>query len=380
MTRPDRDPVTLRGISSRAWEHPADRGALVALRELRGFDIILRKLASLMSERKFRLQFLGNGIRVDRHQYAKVHQAYLQVAATLDVEDPPELYVTRSPDLGGLTIGIDRPIVSITSGSVAMLDDDELRFLLAHELGHAVSGHALYRSMLIWVLRLTSGLSWLPIGSVGLRIIAAALAEWQRKSELTADRAGLLAVQNPAVATRLLARIAGGGDLSQIDIAAFLEQAKEYESGGDLRDSLIKLVMLEQMTHDVPVERAAALQQWVGDGEYQAILNGEYVRRDEDDSVSISAEAKEAARHYKEAFNNSSDPLANMVRRLRDKVVPTERLCTPRAPARRQLGLPFHPWTSITCARTRTCCRRSSNTNAFGLRRYPAGRQAWHSG
>lgn len=324
MTRPDREAVILRGISSRAWEHPADRGALVALRELRGFDIVLRKLASLMSERKFRLQFLGSGIRVDRHQYAQVHQAYLQVAATLDVTDPPELYVTRHPDLGGLTIGIDRPIVSITSGSVQMLDEDELRFLLAHELGHAVSGHALYRSMLMWVLRLTSGLSWLPVGSVGLRVIAAALSEWQRKSELTADRAGLLAVQNPAVATRVLARIAGGGDLSQVDIAAFMEQAKEYEGGGDLRDSLIKLMMLEQLTHDVPVERAAALHQWVDSGEYQTIIGGEYPRRDDDDSVSISSEAKDAARHYKEAFNNSSDPLASMVRRLRDKVVPNK--------------------------------------------------------
>ncbi|MFD0557834.1 Zn-dependent protease with chaperone function [Stackebrandtia endophytica] len=322
MTRPDREPVILRGISSRAWEHPADRGALVALRELRGFDVIVRKLASLMSERQLRLQFLGGAIRVDRHQYASVYQSYLKVAATLDVTELPELYVSRNPDLGGLTIGIDRPIVSITSGSVQMLDEEELRFLLAHELGHAVSGHALYRTMLKWVLMLTSGLSWLPVGSVGLRVIAAALMEWQRKSELTADRAGLLAVQDPAVATRLLARIAGGGDLSQIDIAAFLQQAKDYESGGDLRDSFLKLMMLESLSHDVPVERAAALHHWVNDGEYQAILGGDFPMRSDDDSVSISAEAKAAARHYKEAFNRSSDPLASMVRRLRDKVAP----------------------------------------------------------
>ena len=323
MTRPDREPVILRGISSRAWEHPADRGALVALRELRGFDVIVRKLASLMTERQLRLQFLGGAIRVDRHQYASVHQAYLQVAATLDVTELPELYVSRNPDLGGLTIGIDRPIVSITSGSVQMLDREELKFLLAHELGHAVSGHALYRTMLKWVLRLTSGLSWLPVGSVGLRVIAAALMEWQRKSELTADRAGLLAVQDPAVGTRMLARIAGGGDLSQIDIAAFLQQAKDYESGGDLRDSFLKLMMIEGLSHDVPVERAAALHQWVDSGEYRAILSGDFPMRTDDDSVSISAEAKTAARHYKEAFNRSSDPLASMVRRLRDRVTPS---------------------------------------------------------
>ena len=40
--RPTRQRITLTDISSRAWEHPADRGALVALRQLKGFDFILR--------------------------------------------------------------------------------------------------------------------------------------------------------------------------------------------------------------------------------------------------------------------------------------------------------------------------------------------------
>ncbi|GAA4915433.1 Zn-dependent protease with chaperone function [Stackebrandtia albiflava] len=322
MTRPDREPVILRGISSRAWEHPADRGALVALRELRGFDIVLRKLASLVKERQMRLDFLGSAIRVDRHQYADVHRHYLQVAAVLDIPEPPELYVHRNPDLAGVTMGIDKPIVSISSGAVQMLDDQELRFLLGHELGHAASGHALYRTLFVWVLRLTSNLAWLPVGSVGLRVILAALSEWRRKSELTADRAGLLAVQNPNTAIRVLARIAGGGDLSQIDIAAFLEQAKDYESGGDLRDSLLKLAMLENLSHDVPVERAAALQHWVSEGEYRDILGGDYPRRDDDDNVSITDEAKAAARHYRDAFNRSGDPLVDTLRRFRDKVTP----------------------------------------------------------
>ena len=320
MTTNRREPTILRGISSRAWEHPADRGALVALRELRGFDVVLRKLSSMFTEREMRLVFLGSSIRVDRHQYARVHNAYLSVASVLDVADPPDLYVTRNPDLGGLTIGIDQPVVSITSGSVQQLDDEELRFLLAHELGHAQSGHALYRTMLAWVLRLTAGLSWLPVGAVGLRLILAALYEWQRKSELSADRAGALAVQNPAVGTRMLARIAGGGDLSEIDVAAFLEQAKDFETGGDLRESFIKLLLLEQRSHDFPVERAAALNRWVEEGDYLDVLAGNYPTRVEDQSVSLSDEAKAAARHYRDAFNASGDPLAAFARKLRSKV------------------------------------------------------------
>jgi hypothetical protein len=47
--------VILTGINSRAWEHPADRGALAALRELRGFDEVLKALSGLWNERALRL-------------------------------------------------------------------------------------------------------------------------------------------------------------------------------------------------------------------------------------------------------------------------------------------------------------------------------------
>jgi Zn-dependent protease with chaperone function len=315
---PQREPISLRGISTRAWEHPADRGALVALRELRGFDIVLRKLSSLVTERSIRLTYLGSAIKVDRHQYSRVHDAYMNVAAVLDADDVPELYVTRNPDLGGMCIGIDKPLIVINSGSLDVLDETELRFLLAHELGHALSGHGLYRTLLMVLMRLTTSVAWIPVGVIGLRVITAALYEWSRKSELSADRAGALAVQDPAAAIRVMAKLAGGGDLTDVDTAAFLEQAKEFETGGDLRDSFLKLVMLEQRSHDFSVARAAALKRWIDEGEYRDWLAGNYPRRADDANASISEEAKAAAKSYKDVFETSGDPLAKLLRKLRD--------------------------------------------------------------
>jgi Zn-dependent protease with chaperone function len=314
-----RGPVILRGISTRAWEHPADRGALVALRELRGFDIVLRKLSGVISERALRLSYLGSSIKVDRHQYARVHDAYLSVAAVLDATDLPDLYITRNPDLGGMCIGIDKPMIVINSGSLDLLDEAELRFLLAHELGHALSGHGLYRTLLMVLLRLTTSVAWIPVGVVGLRVITAALYEWSRKSELSADRAGALAVQDPAAAIRVMAKMAGGGDLSDVDTAAFLEQAKEFETGGDLRDSFLKLLLLETRSHDFAVARAAAVKTWIDEGEYREYLAGAYPRRDGDGDASITAEAKAAAKSYKDLFENSGDPLAKLLRKFRDR-------------------------------------------------------------
>lgn len=313
-----REPVILRGISTRAWEHPADRGALVALRELRGFDLLLRKMSGMISERALRLSLMGSSIRVDRHQYARVYEHYQQVGAVLDAADLPDLYITRNPDLGGMCIGIDKPMIVINSGSLDMLDEAELKFLLAHELGHALSGHGLYRTLLMVLLRLTTSVAWIPVGIVGLRVITAALYEWSRKAELSADRAGALAVQDPAAAIRVMAKMAGGGDLHDVDTAAFLEQAKEFETGGDLRDSFLKLMLLEQRSHDFAVARAASLKTWIDDGEYREYLAGEYPKRDDDKDASPTAEARAAAKSYKDLFETSGDPLAKLMRKLKD--------------------------------------------------------------
>lgn len=308
--------VVLTGISSRAWEHPADRGALTALRELRGFDDVLKVVSSVWTERAWRLAFLGNGIRVDHRQYPRVYRLYAEAAAALDVAELPELYVQLDRNLNAMCIGLDRPIIVLNSGAVELLDDDELRCLLGHELGHALSGHAVYRTMIVVLTNLAVSLAWLPVGSLVLRGIVAALLEWWRKAELSADRAGLLACQDPAASLRLSMKLAGGGDLSEVDTAAFLEQAAEYERSGDLRDSLLKVMLVWQRTHPLPVARAAEIQAWIDSGAYQWILGGDYPRRSDDATASVPDDVKQAAESYRESFARSEDPLAKLLRRV----------------------------------------------------------------
>jgi Zn-dependent protease with chaperone function len=313
---PARRRIVLTGISSRAWEHPADRGALTALRELRGFDDVVKAFFGMWNERGFRLAYLASAIRVDHRQYPRVYQRYTEAAASLDVPELPELYVRQSPFLNAEAIGLDKPFIVVNNAAVQQLDEDELRALLGHELGHVRSGHAVYKTILMILTRWAANLSWLPVGAIALRAIIAAMLEWWRKAELSADRAGLLAGQDPAASLRLLMKMAGGGDLSEVDTAAFLEQAAEYDGGGDLRDSLHKLRMTAWSTHPVPVARAAALRHWIDDGDYGRILAGEYPRRDDDRTASVTADVKAAAESYREAFERTQDPLVGLLRRL----------------------------------------------------------------
>ncbi|HLU45398.1 MAG TPA: M48 family metallopeptidase [Natronosporangium sp.] len=314
--RSSRQRVVLTGISSRAWEHPADRGALTALRELRGFDEALKLLAGLWNERAWRLQFLGGAIRVDRHQYPRVYRIYSEAAAALDVRELPELYVQNDRSLNAMAIGMKQPFIVVNTGMVETADDDELRCLLGHELGHVLSGHAVYRTMILVLTNMMVRLAWFPLGSAALYGIIAALYEWWRKAELSADRAGLLACQDPAASLRLSMKLAGGGDLSEVDTTAFLAQAAEYERGGDLRDSVLKLLLVAFRSHPMPVARAAEIRRWVEEGEYQRILAGDYPRREDDATASVSEDVKRAADSYRETFRRSQDPLFVLLRRI----------------------------------------------------------------
>jgi Zn-dependent protease with chaperone function len=313
MASPARPRTPLPEISSRAWEHPADRGALVALRKLKGFDTVLKMLSGLVNERAARLALLGSAIRADERQFPVMHRQLADVASVLDAADVPELYVTASPFPNALTIGMDMPVILVNSALVDLLDEDEMAFVLGHELGHALSGHAVYQTLLQRLLQLTGVLSSVPLGGLGIRIIVAALMEWSRKSELSADRAGLLATQDPAIAFRAHMKMASGGHLDDLDTTSFFAQGREYDEAGDLRDSVLKMLLIESRSHPFAVVRAAELRRWVDSGEYTAILGGTYPRRSEDADAPLSEAAQEAARSYSEAFRQTQDTLGRLV-------------------------------------------------------------------
>src|SRR3954470_12298940 len=102
--RPVRRRVTLTGISSRSWEHPADRGALTALRELRGFDDVVKAFFGMWNERGFRLSFLAGAIRDDHRQYPGVYQRFTEAATALAATELPELFVNQDPVINGSAI------------------------------------------------------------------------------------------------------------------------------------------------------------------------------------------------------------------------------------------------------------------------------------
>ncbi|MEU4093575.1 M48 family metallopeptidase [Streptomyces sp. NPDC026673] len=310
---PGRNRRRFEGISSRAYEHPADRSALVALRKLSGFDTVFKALSGLLPERSLRLLFLSDSVRVGDQQFAHLHDMLRDACYILDLPKVPAMYVTQDPRPNAMCIGLDEPIIVVTTGLVELLDEEEMRAVVGHEVGHALSGHSVYRTILLFLTNLALRVAWIPLGNLAIMAIVTALREWFRKSELSADRAGLLVGQDLQASMRGLMKIAGGNHLHEMNVDAFLKQAEEYEESGDLRDSVLKILNVLPRSHPFTTVRAAELKKWAASRDHQRIMDGHYPRRSEDRDTSVYDSFKESASHYAETVKTSKDPLMKLL-------------------------------------------------------------------
>jgi Zn-dependent protease with chaperone function len=311
---PRRGRIILEDISPDAWEHPADRAALAALRRVPAFDEVLRKLFGFFGEKPVRLAFQANAVLVGERQFPRVHTLYMDVLRTLDSEPYP-LFLSQTPIVNAGAYGMDKPFIILNSGALRLLEDGELTFLLGHELGHILSGHVLYRTMMVILLRLAQ--TGFPIVGLAARGVLLGLLEWSRKSELSSDRAGLLAVQDADIAMATFMKLAGGGLPEELNLADFIRQAEEYRESGDVAESVFKVLNLLLATHPFPVLRVAELRDWIQAGDYDRVMRGEYRRRG-DERTPYAEDVAAAAKAYADAAGGFADQVVDAARRMKD--------------------------------------------------------------
>ncbi len=302
-------------IDSRAWEHPADRAALAALRAIPAFDEVLKKIIGAFGERGLRLAFQADSVRVSPRQFPRLHRLWLQVQDTLDAPEEVPLFVAQDPRVNAGAYGVDKPWVLLLSGSLRLLPDDEVENIMGHELGHVLSGHALYHTMMVILIRLAA--SGFPIIGVAAKPILFALLEWFRKSELSSDRAGLLTVQRPEAAMSAMMRLAGGGTPEEMNLNEFLVQAEEYRQVDNVLDQVLKVLNTLGMTHPFLVLRAALLRDWIEQGGYDRIVRGEYLRRG-DPKPSWQEELGAGVRHYTGGAQDAAEKAGDAMRKMRE--------------------------------------------------------------
>ena len=293
---------TYPGISSEAFRHPLDRQAEQALRSVPGFDLVARKFVEFVYERPQLIYLMGNGIQVGPRQYGTIYNLFRECVRDLDVHPEPSLFVVQNPLANSYAIGEQQPCIVLNTGLLDLLNEAEIRTVIAHELGHIKCGHTTLIQMANWAIQTVSAIGEMTFGLgniVGSGLIYA-FYEWRRKAELTSDRAALLVTDDLTLVMQTMMKIAGGSvkHAQECSLNEFMRQSEAFQNlDQDALNQVYKFLLYNgsqgggMLSHPFPAERLRYLQEWANSEEYRQIRQGSYRRNDAEGAVDIPSSA-----------------------------------------------------------------------------------------
>lgn len=273
----------LEGLPPSAYEHPLDRKSLQTLRALPGFSKLMRWMVATVGERSIRLNMLASNLLVSDEQFPELLELLDRAARRLALPRRPELFLGESPFMNAMTMGVEETLIVVNSAMLDQLSDEEIVCVLGHELGHIHSDHVLYKTMANLVL--TGGVMMSGVVRLLTWPLNQALLHWNRCSELTADRAGLLASRDLIAALRTEMKLAGGNrpgtsSRTRIKVGPFIRQARTLTELEETSwsDNVLASMLAIGRSHPLTAWRVMHLLRWVEKGNYLDILAGDYPR------------------------------------------------------------------------------------------------------
>lgn len=209
------------------YAHPVDQWILRSLNALPVKHALDKSIDTLLSAQLG--QYLATGIFIDQKSFPDLFEVLVRCAQTLDIPIPHAVAQNDISLFNAFTAGTDDyAFINITAGLCEYFTKDEASFVIGHECGHIAAKHMVYHT-LVWILTYHATRHLGYLGFL-LQITGAPLLAWSRRSEITADRAGLLCCGDIAIAERALLRlVAGHADVDQVDIDDYLRKYKEVQ-------------------------------------------------------------------------------------------------------------------------------------------------------
>ncbi|MEZ4364522.1 MAG: M48 family metallopeptidase [Kofleriaceae bacterium] len=260
----------LPGLTAADFQHPRDVAATEALRKIPGLEKVMAKILEYGFERLYYVDNMASNLRVTPNMFGRLHRSLRWACKILDVPEP-ELYVTLDPVPNAFTYGHTKPFITVTSGLIDLMNDEELFFVIGHEVGHIKAGHVMYGTIarnIAAVMELV-GQATLGIGALLGQGLVYALLEWYRCAELTSDRAALLCVQDLEAAQGAFMKLAGGTTrlAHEMDREEFLRQVRAFEDvDRSTLNKAYKILLTAPRTHPFAIERAKELDRWREEG------------------------------------------------------------------------------------------------------------------
>ncbi len=248
-------------ISAEVFIHESDRAALAALKAIPGFDALMKAFMKVWSEKTYKILNMSTNLRVSPDQLPQYYEMLLPVCARMGI-DVPEIYIELNPVPNAYTYGDTEPFIVLTSGLIEALPEELIQTVIAHECGHIVCHHTLYRTVGRFIL---AGLS-AGLGALASLPLQMAFSYWMRCSEYSADRVAAVFNGDPEKMKDVCMRLAGfDKDLpGEANMEAFLAQAKEYKEyvDGSAWNKTMEFMVVSRMDHPLTALRALYCDEW----------------------------------------------------------------------------------------------------------------------
>ncbi len=263
----------MRPINPREYYHEQDKKALEALKSVPGFATVLKAFMKVFNEKMLHGINMASKIRLGPNQMPRIYNMLPPICEVLGIKEP-ELYLELNPNPNAYTSGDSQIYITVTSGLLEALEEDEIKAVLAHECGHIACHHVLYHTMGNMILNGAADLLGLGTIAIPLQL---AFFYWNRCSEFSCDRAAALYMQGHESVVETMIRLSGGiRDLSnEINKDLYLAQAAEYESlvGNSAWDKTLQFLALMESTHPFTAVRAAEIKKWCESDRFKQIID-----------------------------------------------------------------------------------------------------------
>lgn len=273
----------LHRISPVAYQHGLDRRSSAALKSLPGTDALMRWLVSTMADRFAQMLIMSDAVKCGPDQFPELVTLMDRARSRLDFRTRPALFISESPHMNAMTTGFKDPTIVVWSELLTQMNDREVEAVLGHELGHLQAHHPLHHSVARLLMTGFMNASQ-TVRFLGMPLWRALLT-WTRSSELTADRAALLATRDLEVCISVMLRFAAGNRVgtrsrTKMRLAPFIRQCRELvRIRAELSlDRLLQDYMDLDRSHPHVALRVIHLIRWVEHGNYLNIVSGDYLR------------------------------------------------------------------------------------------------------
>lgn len=247
--------------------HPEDASAMHNLNNIPGFVTLSKKVMEHGYENYRYGLHMASTIRLSTTQLPHLYNKLPPLCRKLGMQIP-EFYLEMKNKPNAAASGIKRTYIRITSGAYEYMNDEEINALLAHECGHIVCRHNLYRILIEYIRDFTKEFDLIP------KPIIHALMYWYRKSELSSDRCAAL-LTSPDAVVRMISHFAGGPEsiIKDLNIEEWIIQTNKYEmlTKETCNDKALQWIAVMERTHPFNATRVTEIMKWGKTEEYKKL-------------------------------------------------------------------------------------------------------------